>query len=144
MAVHIAIVHKRYGQQILSGDKTVEARLSRVRCAPFGRVCMGERIYFKQVSGQFFATAVVASVDQHEALTPRCVARLSREYHSSVRGTKEYWQGKKQARYATFVVLKEIEQVDCGPIWSRTPGSRQAWFVLDDDADVYPACVIDL
>ena len=41
---HIAILKRRYLELILSDQKRIECRLTRIPCAPFGRIGPGERI----------------------------------------------------------------------------------------------------
>ncbi len=140
--IHIAILHKRYLDAILSGDKTIESRLSRIRTEPFGRVKAGERIYFKQSSGPFRATAIVRSVKSYDDLTPARVRTMRRDHNDGILGDGPYWSAKSRATCATLMWLDEVEPIEFGPDLSgvQSPGSRRAWFVLPNRLGVYPRC----
>lgn len=142
MAVHLAIVRSAYLDALLRGHKTIEARLSRLRCDPFGRIRAGERIYFKRVSGPVRATALAHRVEMFANLRPIDVLRLRGVYNDRIRADAAFWAGRATARYATLVFLCGVEPVDFGPdAPARPAGSRRAWIVLPDEADVYPACL---
>lgn len=141
--IHVAIVLPVYAEAIASGRKTIEARLTRNRIAPFGTVAVGDRIYFKKCSGPFVITALAAEVEQIEGLTPRGVLNLRRRFNERVLGSPEYWHGKSIARYATLVTVTEVETIAYGPDYRADPGwrPRSAWMALKDQACVYPACL---
>jgi ASC-1-like (ASCH) protein len=126
---HLAILHQRYLDAILAGEKTVESRLSKNRCAPYECVEPGDLIYFKQSSGPVRAAATVASVEYHEDLTPAAVGRLERVHNGSVRGEREYWQLKSEARYATLIWLDDVHEIDD---WGQTPiMNGRGWLCLE-------------
>lgn len=140
--IHVAIIHKRYLDAILAGEKTIEARLARNRCEPFARIQRGERIYFKQSSGPFRATALAAKVTFRDSLCPNDVKVIRDRYGDRIRADRAYWKLKEPATCATLIWLRDIEPIDSGPDLSaaQTPGSRRAWFVLANDLGVYPQC----
>lgn len=137
--IHVAIIHRPFLDAILAGEKTAELRLSTHARAPFGRVAAGERIYLKQASGPFRATAVVDRVESHEALTPHRLRALQKRYAAVVgAGHEDFWRHKRNAKYASVIFLRDVEAVSRGPAIPRSRGL--AWYVLPDDADVYPEC----
>lgn len=135
-ARHVAIVHAGYLDLMLEGLKTAEARLTRHRVLPWGAVGPGDEVYFKQASGPFRAVGVVGEVWSYEALDAAALAGLRRRHGAELCADASFWRLKRAARYATIVRLA------CVRAWSgvpegfhRTPGSRAAWFVLDDQSD---------
>jgi len=141
--IHVAIVLPIYADAIAAGRKTVEARLTRNRIAPFGAVAVGDRIYFKESSGPFVLTALAAEVEQVEGLTPRNVLNLRRRFNERVLGSPEYWNAKSTARYATLVTVSEVQEIAFGPDYRSDPAwrPRSAWMTLHDRACVHPACL---
>lgn len=133
VAVHVAILKRPYLRQLLSGQKTIESRLTRIGCAPYRQITPGDRIYFKASSGPFMATAIADAVMFRDALTPAAVAAIRREHNHAIRGEPEYWQAKRDSRFATLVVVRDVEPMDVGP--SMAPSRGIAWFVFDDEAD---------
>lgn len=143
--IHIAIVHPRFANPILSGAKSVEARLSRVRCAPFNRVHPADRLYFKAAGGGFFATALVERVWRADGLSPPEVRALRDRLEPLVQGGRAFWSARRDARFGTFIWLTKVETVGSGPVLPPPgPGrSRAGWHVLSESADVYPMCLVD-
>lgn len=125
---HLAVIHRRYLDAILTGDKTVESRLSKTRCAPYERVEPGDHVFFKQSSGPMRARATVASVEYHEDLTPAAVSRLARAHNGTVRGEREYWRQKRDARYATLIWLEEVREIADWPVVPNMNG--RGWLCL--------------
>lgn len=137
--IHVAVLKPEYLDAILDGTKTVESRLSRVRCDPFSSIHVGERIYFKATGGEVLATALAAQVDFFPHLTPAKIASVRRAFAASVGAPDEYWRAKREARFATFITLAEVEPVRFGPRFPAFYG--RAWQRLPDSADVYPRCL---
>ncbi|MBL8762243.1 MAG: ASCH domain-containing protein [Phycisphaerae bacterium] len=129
---HVAIIHPAYLTLILAGRKRVEVRLSQNRCTPFGRVSPGDTIYFKARSGGFGARAIVAGVDEYDALTPDKVATLFRRYNALACGDAAYWTAKQHARFGSFIHLAGAREIHHGPDYRDAPGfsPRSAWIVL--------------
>ncbi|HYE01691.1 MAG TPA: ASCH domain-containing protein [Phycisphaerales bacterium] len=125
---HVAVVTRACLDAILSGEKTIESRLSRTRCAPFGRVSVGDSVYFKQSSGPFRARATVRRVKAFHGLSAAGVARLRSLYNAGVRGSPAYWRTKRDAGFATMIWLDEVRAVDEGPSIPALYG--RAWIVL--------------
>lgn len=133
MSVHVAILLRRYIQLILAGRKTVESRLTRTPRPPYRAIRPGDRVYFKASSGPYMATAIVGGVEFHQNLTPNQVSALRKRLNHAVCGDAQFWQWKRDSRYATFVTLRDAQPTDVGP--KMSPSSGIAWFVFDDEAD---------
>lgn len=137
--IHVAVVHSPYLDAILAGHKTIESRLSKVRCDPFGVIFTGERLYFKARSGAVLATAVADQVLSFNDLSPKRIAALRREFGPAIDAQPDYWKAKQTARFATLITLTEVEHVRFGPRFPAFYG--RAWQRLPDAACVYPRCL---
>ncbi len=51
IGIHLAIFSEPYMSLVLSGEKTIESRFSRNRCAPYGEIGDGDIILLKEVAG---------------------------------------------------------------------------------------------
>lgn len=129
MPIHVAILKRPYVRLILSGEKTVESRLTRTAQPPLRTITTGERIFIKASSGPFMATALAGQIDQHEALELRDVLELRDRYNNAVCGNDEYWEVKKHSRFGVFIHLQQVEPIEVGPVY---PKSMRAWHVLDE------------
>ncbi|MDF1809991.1 MAG: ASCH domain-containing protein [Phycisphaerales bacterium] len=129
---HLMIVHPRYAAMILSGQKTVEARLGSDRRAPFNRVEPGDIVYIKPTSQRVIAKAIVYRVDQYEGLDHSDIDRLRELYNKRVLGDDSFWDAKADANIATFITFEKITRLNDEmfvPEELLKP-SRNAWRVL--------------
>jgi len=133
VGLHVAILRRPYLDRILDGAKTLECRLTRTPRAPFGRVAAGDTLYLKQSAGPFRGRAVAGEIVSQSDLTPADVDRIRDRYGDRVLGEPDYWQSKRDSRYATLIELRSVEPVDVGP--ALAPSHGLAWFVLPADAD---------
>ena len=129
--IHVAILKPGYIDAILEGRKTIESRLTKTNQPPHGKVKPSERIFLKASGGPFMATAVVGSVQSHQGLTPSKVEQLRKQYASTVGGASEYWQSKRDSRFATFVSLTNVEPIAVGPRYKVA--YMKAWYVLEEE-----------
>lgn len=128
---------KPYLDLILSGEKTVECRLTVQDRPPFNCIEPGHRLFFKQSSGPYRATATVEHVICESDLTPRRVGELKRDYNELIRGEDSFWAMKRDSRYATLIWLAEVEATDSGP--PIRPLQGLAWVTLDERGLAPPA-----
>ncbi len=129
--IHIAVLLRPYLDLILSGEKTVECRLTKQARDPFENVEPGERIYFKESAGDFEATAIVEHVLYEQGLTPRRVNEIKRDYNHVICGESRFWQWKRDSRYCTLVWLKDVQATSSGP--QHTPLQGRAWLCMDEE-----------
>jgi len=129
LAHHVVILRREHVAPILDGHKTVESRLTRNRVAPFGLVAPGDHLFPKVAGQRYFAAAVASDVDSHDNLTPATVDQLKARYNDRVLGDDDYWQAKRDARYATFITLIDVVPTNLGPAYNKT---MAAWHVLPD------------
>lgn len=126
---HLAILHKRYLDLILSGNKKIESRLTKIKCVPFSCVEKGDLIYFKQSGGLVRAVAKAGNVLEYKDLTPSGINSFKTKYNGGILGTSDYWRVKKNSRYAVLIWLKNVRQI--GPLKIEKT-NQQAWIVLND------------
>ncbi|HWB20432.1 MAG TPA: ASCH domain-containing protein [Phycisphaerales bacterium] len=129
--IHVAILLKPYLDLVLAGKKTVECRLTRQACAPYEAIEAGERIYFKQSSGPYGATAIAEQVLFRDTLTRSAVRELWRAYNHLICGEAEYWRLKQASRFCTLIWLSDVTATDSGPEIPNPQG--RAWLTLEED-----------
>ncbi len=132
MSVHIAILVRPYPRLILDGRKTIESRLTVTPRVPFKAITLGERIFFKESSGPFFATATAGETLFFDNLTPAKLADLKQRFNHAICGEDAFWNWKRDAKYATLIHLLEVMPTGIGP--AMEPSRGPAWFVLSDNA----------
>lgn len=134
MSRHVAVVHRKYAELILSGEKSAELRLTKNRVVPFGAVKRGDTVYFKVASGPVCCRARVRLVEQHEGLTPAEIRRLRAALNDAVMGDGAFWNLKRSARYGVVVHLAEVRVCAEAPglAAARAGNPRAAWLVLGE------------
>ena len=132
MSIHVAILKREYLRLILSGQKTVESRLMKLRCAPFEMVKPDERLFFKVSGGPFMATALAEEVHDYADQSPAEIDALAERWNPAVCGPPEYWRDRRDRAFATMIRLRRVEPLDVGPAFAKQ--NMRAWYVLDDDA----------
>lgn len=131
MTEHIAILsHKSVLDKILSGEKTVESRFSRVKGVPFGQISAGDTVYFKLSGGPVLGKAKVAAVEEHENLNPRRIEELARQYVRELAISVDFLARKLESRFATLIFLDEVGA--CDP-WTYKQEGRSGWIILPDN-----------
>lgn len=128
--IHVAILKPGYLNEILAGRKTIESRLTKTAQPPFEKIETGERLFLKASAGPFMATAIAGKVLCIGNLQPRDIDQLHKRYGRLIGGDDDYWQSKRDSRYATLIELRDVEPIDVGPNYS--PAHMKAWYVLDD------------
>lgn len=131
--IHVAVLYKPYLDLIRSGRKSVECRLTRQARAPYNGIEPGDRIYFKQSAGPFALTAVADQVLFEENLTPERIGAIQRDYNHLICGEADYWSSRRNARFLTLIWLRELAEVDRGPMIRPLQGA--AWATLGKGTD---------
>ncbi len=127
---HLAILKQPYLDAILDGSKIVESRLTRTRREPFGRIGVGDKIFFKVSSGAVCAVGTVADIKNFSDLTPEKVISLKEKYNHLILGEEDYWLSKADSQFAVLVWLKDVGAID--PIRISKKDWR-AWVVLTEE-----------
>lgn len=129
--IHVAVLLKPYLDLILSGEKTVECRMTRQARAPFESVEPGERIYLKQSAGPYRAMAIADHVLCEANLTPARLREIKRDYNDLIRGDDAVWDPKRDSRFITLIWLRDVQAIDTGPAIRPLQGA--AWLTLDEE-----------
>jgi hypothetical protein len=128
--IHVAILKPGYLHAILDGHKTIESRLTKTKQPPHGKVEPGERLFLKASGGPFMATAIAGKVQSFEDLHAKDLKRLRKRYNKGICGDDAYWELKQHSRFATLIVLKDVEPIEVGPKYKIA--YMKAWYVLDE------------
>jgi hypothetical protein len=110
---HLVILRPPYLDMILSGEKTVESRLSRRRHPASSRCLPGDVLYLKRTGGDVEGRAIVARVDVYADLDPAGLRVLAEQRAGRVAATEAddwYQRIKRDARHALFLTLTGVER----------------------------------
>ncbi len=75
---HVAIMKKSWDltQKILSGQKKIESRWYKLKCAPWGKIGRGNMVYFKDSGKPVSIKANVEKIISFSDLTPKKVSQI--------------------------------------------------------------------
>lgn len=92
MRRHVAIISTPFIlNALLSGEKTVEARLAESKIAPFGAVGHGDQILLKLTGGLVYGQITVDNVLYYDHLDGEAIGKLRKEYGHDMMVGDEYW-----------------------------------------------------
>jgi ASC-1-like (ASCH) protein len=135
MTEHIAIMsHRTVLDKILSGQKTIESRFSRVKTVPFGQLNAGDVIYFKVSGGPILGKARVKAVEEYDNLTPQVIEQLADKYQKQLALSEDYLARKLESKFASLIFLEDIET--CEP-WNYKQGGRSGWIISAPGESLY-------
>jgi len=124
---HVAIMKKSWGLilKILSGQKKIESRWGINKCSPWGKVKVGDTVYFKNSGEPVTVRAKVSKVEQFSNLTPSIIRTLIKKINGDMT-----WA--KNKRYCTLIYLKDVKEVKPFGINKSGLGAMTAWITIPD------------
>ncbi len=129
MPGHLAILQPFYLNLILSGQKTIECRLTRTSKPPFGVVKKGQRIYLKQSSGPVRGVCTAGRVICRRIDGSQDLAMIRQEYGERIMAKDDFWESRDAARYCTLIFLKGVRAL--GEPFRISKNDMRGWVVLD-------------
>jgi hypothetical protein len=115
IGIHLAIFAEPFLSMVLSGEKTIESRFSRNRCAPYGEIYGGDVILLKEVAGPIRGLALARRIWSYD-LGTEPIAQIRHRFGAGIRADDEFWSARADAHYATLIELgapASISPVNC-------------------------------
>jgi hypothetical protein len=110
VGIHLAIFAEPFLSMVLSGEKTVESRFSRNRCAPYGEVGEGDVILITEVSGPIRGIALARRTWCYDlAIEP--IDRIRTRFGANIQADDEFWASRADALYATLIELEAAASI---------------------------------
>jgi len=144
---HVAIMKRSQGliSKVLSGKKTIESRWYVSKRAPWGKIAVGDKIYFKDASAPVSAVASVSKVISFTHLSPNKVRRIVDAYGIEIGVEKEmaseFIESLKGKKYCLLIFLENPQKITPFNIDKTGFGLMSAWIVVDDIRNI--ACPIE-
>jgi hypothetical protein len=104
IGIHLAIFAEPFLSKVLSGEKTIESRFSRNRCAPYGEIVDGDIILLKEVAGPICGLALARRSWFYD-LTIEPIDRVRLRFEAGIGATDDFWASRVGALYATLIEL---------------------------------------
>jgi hypothetical protein len=103
--VHAAIVDARVAGGLLDGRKRLESRFARQRRLPYGRISVGDEIYFKVSGSVVIGHSAVLGIREFENLTPATITAIRRRYNHVILAPSAYWRARRNSRFGVLIWL---------------------------------------
>jgi hypothetical protein len=126
IGIHLAVFAQPFLSLVLQGRKTVESRITRNRCAPYGEIADGDVILIKQMAGPICGLALAEQTWFYDLATEP-LDRIRLRYGSSICADDGFWSSRQDAAYATLIRLAEIVRIAPLPCDKR---DRRGWVSL--------------
>lgn len=130
MTKHLAIFKGRAGELILTGQKSIESRFSRVKNPPFGLISKGDLVYIKPSGKDIIGQFRVKKVIFFDGLDLDDLSDLRKRYGKELAVGSEYWEKKKNSRYGTLIFIGESERFITSPV-KLSKKDLRGWVVLE-------------
>ncbi len=126
LGIHLAIFAEPFLSMVISGEKTIESRFSRNRCAPYGEVDDGDIILIKAVSGPICGISLARRAWSYD-LANEPIDRIRNRFGAQIGGDDEFWAARTDALYATLIELESPTGLSPVPCDKR---DRRGWVAL--------------
>lgn len=126
IGIHLANFAEPFLSKVLSGEKTIELRLSRNRCAPYGEIGEGDVILLKEVAGPICGLALARRSWCYD-LTTEPIESIRLRFGAGIGADGDFWAAREDALYATLIELDAPTAI--GPV-TCNKRDRRGWVAL--------------
>ena len=128
---HLAVFLKsKEVEEILSGKRQVELRLSESRILPYGQIQKDDEIYLKVSGEKILGKVEVENVLFYDRLSEAMLKNLKREYFETLRLDEKFWQDKVKSSYASIIFLKKPKKFLAPVIYQKH--DRRPWIIMEN------------
>lgn len=126
IGIHLAIFAEPFLSMVLSGEKTIESRFSRNRCAPYEQIGAGDIILLKEVAGPICGLVLARRIWCYD-LSNEPIGSIRHRFGADIRADDEFWSSRADASYATLIELDAPTSI---PPVSCDKRDRRGWVSL--------------
>jgi ASC-1-like (ASCH) protein len=123
-------------EKIISGQKTIESRWYKNKSAPWGKISMGDTVFFKNSGQPVTLKAFVSHVLSFPDLTPQKVKEILDKYGRqdgiSLDQISAFYQLFKDKRYCLLIFLQNPQLIPPFDIDKTGFGSQSAWITIEN------------
>lgn len=135
--IHLAFMHGKYLDMILSGQKTVESRFMLTnRDHPAFKCQPGHYIAFKRSGGDAEARALAGAVHNFYDLQPEEVDRIRLDWNDCIMADDAFWEKKRNSKRAVLIELQEVLSIKIEKIaFDYIPFNQRlaGWTILETE-----------
>ncbi len=129
MNKHLAVFSPKLADSLLSGDKRLDCRLSKVKIPPYGVVSVGDIVYIKPSGKQIIGKFNVEQVVYVDTPGEREWRWLYEELFDELAVDKKFLQDRRDSRYMTLIRIGPVASFFTPPA-RIVKHDRRPWVVL--------------
>ena len=126
IGIHLAVFSEPFLSLVLSGEKTIESRFSRNRCAPYGEIGDGDIILLKELAGPIRGVSLARRVWSYD-LSSEPIGRVRDRFGDDICADGAFWASRADALYATLIELDVTAPLDAVRCDKK---DRRGWVAL--------------
>lgn len=126
VGIHLAVFSEPFLSRVLSGEKTIESRFSRNRCAPYGEIDDGDIILLKEVAGPIRGISLARQAWCYD-LSAEPIGRVRKRFGTKICADDAFWESRADALYATLIELDATAPLEAVRCDKR---DRRGWVAL--------------
>jgi len=127
VGLHLGVFIEPFLKHILDGSKTIEARFSERRCAPYRRVEKGDVLLLKKAGGPVVGLCEVGHVWSY-CVDPESLQDVRHQFAASMCAVNDsFWSEQHSACYATLLRIERVQPI---PPVSWDKHDRRGWVVI--------------
>ena len=115
----------------MEGKKTIESRFSKVKCLPYGKISIGDKILLKETGGPIRGEAIVRKVAYYSNLTPEKISEIMAKYKEDLMIEEDFLNAKIESKYLTLIFLSNVKKYAREIPFVKK--DRRAWVVLQQE-----------
>ncbi|HET8575447.1 MAG TPA: ASCH domain-containing protein [Candidatus Paceibacterota bacterium] len=129
---HLAIFTQPFLDLVLNRQKTIESRFSRVKCAPFGAVKVGDIVFMKESGGLVLGEFIVRDVISLSDLANNDLKMMEKQYGKQLCSSSDplFWESRQGCRYATLMHVSKVIRYEKPYPFPKK--DRRGWVVLHE------------
>lgn len=127
---HLAVMRQPYLDYVLSGEKKVESRFSKVPCAPYKKVKKGDIIVFKETGGPLRAISMIKDVSFFGNIDSSKSMTLLLGHKDELMISDDFIEKKKDSKYVSLMYLDKVIPIHCVNLIKN---DMRPWVVFDCD-----------
>lgn len=105
--LHLAVFRGDFAEKIFSGKKTIESRLSKIKCAPYEQIQKGDLVLIKRSGGPIVGYFQAGNIIFFDDLSNKKLASIIKDRWNELAMTDNFWELKKKSKYLTLIEIKK-------------------------------------
>ena len=134
IGAHVAVFDKNLLDKVLNGNKRLDTRFSKEKCAPYDSINNGDTIYLKESDGPIVAKAKAVKIKFYANLDDEKIQLFKYTYNTQLYMDDDFWNRESDSHYATLFTLKDVEGI---PPVALNNQDQSSWVVLDENNNHY-------